>query len=52
MLRENMETFRPPERRALKGLQIECTNHTKARYDCNMSQLLAPLAPSASGRTV
>jgi hypothetical protein len=39
-----------PKRRALKGRQIERTKHTKASYDCNMSQLLAPLAPS--GRTV
>ena len=41
---------RPPERRALKGLQIERTNHTKARCNCNMSHLLVALAPS--GRSV
>ena len=38
-----------PKRRALKGRQIERNNPTKARFGCNMAQLLAPLAPS--GRT-
>jgi hypothetical protein len=39
-----------PKQRALKGRQIERTNHTNTRCRCNMSHFLAPLAPS--GRTV
>jgi hypothetical protein len=41
---------RHPERRALKGRQIERTKHTKARYNCNNVSIARSSRPFRANR--